>query len=119
MNSQMYNSASNSGHFNHVPVTQINPIIPFHQVVHQPLINQMHPIKYSKSSYTVNNAIPVITRHVSPIRSLPPIAINQQYFPKSLGDYSGPIISISPSIKGARFHLTNNKKFPAYSTKRQ
>ncbi len=111
----MYNSASTSSQFYHMPTTQVNQVntgVPLLQVMHQPaFIN--HPLNYSQP-YTVNSPTPVITRHVSPIRSLPPIAINQPFIPKSLGDHSGHIISIPAPLKGARFHLTSNKKFPSH-----
>lgn len=109
----MYNSASNSSQFYHMPTTQINPSIPLVQVVQPPSFIS-HPLNYSQS-YTYTNPQPIVTRHVSPIRSLPsPIVITQQFIPKSLGNHSGHIISIPPPVAGARFHLSNNKRFPSH-----
>ncbi len=47
---------------------------------------------------------------MSPIRSLQPIALTPAFIPRSLGDHSGPIISIPPPTKGARFYPTSQKK---------
>jgi hypothetical protein len=100
----MYNSASNSSHLYHIQTSQLNPSVPLVQVVHKPAFMN-HPLNYSQS-YSIKNSSPIITRHVSPIRSLPPLAINHQFIPRSVGNHSGHIISIPAPKKGIRFHLT-------------
>ena len=47
---------------------------------------------------------------MSSIRSLQPIALTSTFIPRSLGNHSGPIISIPPQGKGARFSLISQIK---------